>query len=201
MTVTTVLLDLDGVIRHFDPAVRDGVEARHGLAPGTLAAVAFTPEEVEPVVIGARTREEWIERVGRATGRPRAVREWLDVRGRVDDQLMAVVDRLRAGGTPVAVLTNGTDTIPDELVELGIAGRFDAVFNSAEIGITKPAPAVFAHVCERLGVAPSQVFFTDDTAGHVASARDLGMAARLYEGVEPFLGHLADLDLDPRSGR
>ena len=29
--VTTVLLDLDGVVRHFDPAHRDAAEDRHGL--------------------------------------------------------------------------------------------------------------------------------------------------------------------------
>lgn len=198
MTVTTVLLDLDGVIRHFDPAHRDGVEARHGLEPGTLAAVAFAPEEVEPVVVGARTRAEWIDRVGRAIGRPDAAREWLDARGTVDHDLMAVVDRLRGAGTTVAVLTNGTDTIPDELAQLGIDDRFDAVFNSAEIGATKPDPEVFHHVCERLDVAPSQVFFTDDTAGHVASARLLGMFARLFEGIDTFCDHLVELDLDRR---
>lgn len=198
--VTTVLLDLDGVIRLFDPTHRIGVEVRHGLEPGLLARVAFAPEEAEPVVTGRRSRAEWVERVGRAIGNPTAAREWLDARGQVDRDLLTVVDRLRGAGTPVAVLTNGTDTIPDELVELGLAGRFDAVFNSAEIGLTKPDPAVFLHVCEQLGVEPAQVFFTDDTEGHVASAARLGMTARLYEGLGSFLGHLVELGLDPDLG-
>lgn len=200
VTVTTVLLDLDGVIRRFDPTHRIGVEQRHGLEPGTLAAIAFAPDEVDPVVAGRRTRAEWIDRVGRAIANPQAAREWLDARGQVDRDLMTVVDRLRGTGTPVAMLTNGTDTIPDELIELGIDGRFDVVFNSAEIGLTKPDPAVFEHVCEQLGVEPGQVFFTDDTEGHVAAAARLGMAARLYEGLGPFLGHLVELGLDPGLG-
>lgn len=200
MTLTTVLLDLDGVVRRFDPTHRIGVELRHGLEPGTLAAVAFAPEEVDPVVTGRRSRAEWVDSVGRAIGNAAAAREWLDARGEVDRDLMTVVDRLRGAGTTVALLTNGTDTIPDELEELGIAGRFDAVFNSAEIGLTKPDPAVFLHVCERLGVEPAQVFFADDTEGHVVSAARLGMAARLYEGLRPFLGHLAELGLDPGLG-
>ncbi|QGG93762.1 HAD family hydrolase [Actinomarinicola tropica] len=200
MTVTTVLLDLDGVVRRFDPTHRIGVELRHGIEPGSLAAVAFAPDEVEPVVTGRRTRAEWVERVGRAIGNPGAAREWLDARGQVDHGLMTVVDRLRGAGTPVAVLTNGTDTIPVELVELGIAGRFDVVFNSAEIGLTKPSPSVFAHVCDQLGVEPAEVFFTDDTEGHVLAASRLGMVARLYEGLRPFVRHLAELGLDPGLG-
>lgn len=200
MTVTMVLLDLDGVVRRFDPTFRIGVELRHGLEPGTLAAVAFAPEEVDPVVTGVRSRAEWVDRIGRAIANPEAAREWLDHRGQVDRDLLTVVDRLRGAGTPVALLTNGTDTIPDELEELGIAGRVDAVFNSAEIGLTKPDPAVFVHVCEQLGVEPAQVFFTDDTAGHVLSAVRLGMVARLYEGLRPFLDHLAEVGLDPGLG-
>lgn len=200
MTVTTVLLDLDGVVRRFDPTYRIGVELRHGLEPGILAAVAFAPDEVEPVVTGRRPRAEWVDRVGRAIGNLDAAREWLDQRGQVDRDLLTVVDRLRGAGTPVALLTNGTDTIPDELEALGVAGRVDAVFNSADIGLTKPDPAVFLHVCETLGVEPAEVFFTDDTEGHVLSAARLGMTARLYEGLHPFLGHLSELGLDPGLG-
>lgn len=200
MTVTTVLLDLDGVVRRFDPTFRIGVELRHGLEPGILAAVAFAPEEADPVVTGRRSRAEWVDRIGRAIGNADAAREWLGHRGQVDRDLLTVVDRLRGAGTPVALLTNGTDTIPDELEELGVAGRVDAVFNSAEIGLTKPDPAVFIHVCEQLGVEPAQVFFTDDTEGHVRSAGRLGMVARLYEGLGPFLGHLSEVGLDPGLG-
>ena len=39
--VAVVLLDLDGVIRHFDESIALRVEAAHGLERGTLARVAF----------------------------------------------------------------------------------------------------------------------------------------------------------------
>ena len=34
MAITTALLDLDGVIRHFDSAHVEGVSARYGIADG-----------------------------------------------------------------------------------------------------------------------------------------------------------------------
>jgi putative hydrolase of the HAD superfamily len=104
-----------------------------------------------------------------------------------------VVDELRAGGTVVAVLTNGTDTIPAELRALGIADRFDAVFNSAEIGAAKPEAEAFQHVCRALGVPPEQVFFTDDSPSKLSGAVALGMDARLYVGLPTFVRHLEEL--------
>ena len=56
-----------------------------------------------------------------------------------------------AGSAPVA-----------EIAALGIADRFDAIFNSADIGFVKPDVRAFEHVRHALGVAAVQVFFTDD---------------------------------------
>ncbi len=152
--MTTVLLDLDGVIRHFDPGHVADVERRHELPSGALTAAGFRPELLELVVTGRITRAAWVARVGVRVGSSAAAEEWLAERGRIDWELLALVDDLRDAGVTVAVLTNGTDTIPQELAELGVSNRFDAVFNSAEIGFAKPDRRAFEHVCARLGVPP-----------------------------------------------
>ena len=193
--VSKVLLDLDGVIRHFDLERVRRIEAEHGLRSGCLHATAFDPELLEQVVTGLMGRKEWVEQVGATVGNTTAARECFDDVGVVDTEMLVEVDALRSDGVTVAVLTNGTDTIADELVQLGIAQRFDAVFNGAYLGVAKPDPRIFELVCSRLGCAPSDVFFTDDSASKLRGAIEIGMHARLFEGVEIFRAHLTHLGL------
>jgi 2-haloacid dehalogenase len=54
------------------------------------------------------------------------------------------------------------------------------IFNSWELGVAKPDPAVYELVCARLGVPPHAVFFVDDSPAHVDSARDVGFCAVLF---------------------
>ena len=193
MPFTTVLLDLDGVIRHFDPRHRPAIEARHRLAPDTLAPTGFDPELLDQVVTGGITRARWIEIIGERVGSLAAATEWLANRGVADAEMLAECDRLRAAGYTVAILTNGTDIIPHEMVELGIGERVDAVFNSWDIGHAKPDRRAFEHCCRELDVDPTHVFFTDDTESKLAGAVELGMTARHFVGVDAFRAHLAEL--------
>ena len=193
MAYSTVLLDMDGVVRHFDPAYRPAVEERHGLEPGTLEATAFASPLLDRLVTGAMSRAAWVAHVGEATGSPAAANEWLCYRGRVDPEMLAIAGELRHQGTRVAVLTNGTDETADEVVELGIADHVDAVFCSADIGYAKPDRRAFECVCDRLGVEPAEVFFTDDTASKLGGAIEIGMTARVFEGIARFRIHLAEL--------
>ena len=95
----------------------------------------------------------------------------------------------------VAILTNGTNTIPDEMRELGVDRRVDAIFNTAEIGHAKPDRRAFQHVVDALGVDPTRVFFTDDSPSKLAGALELGMTAETFTGVAAFRGTLERLGL------
>ena len=46
MAIEAIVLDLDGVIRHFDPDHPTRVERQHGLPPGSLVTAAFAPERI-----------------------------------------------------------------------------------------------------------------------------------------------------------
>ena len=191
--MTTVLLDLDGVIRHFDPQHVVDVERRHGLRPGALVETAFEPALLEQVITGRMRRSEWTDEIGRRVGRRAAAEEWLAERGTIEESMMAEVDRLRSAGYAVAVLTNGTDTIAEEMVSLGLDVRFDAIFNSAELGVAKPDRRAFEQVVAALGASPTEVFFTDDSRGKLAGAIEIGMVAELFTGVDAFRRCLAEL--------
>lgn len=182
LVIETVLFDLDGVIRHFDPAFVAEVERRHALATGTLLAAAFADPGLTDVVTGQITRESWITGIGEALGAPDAAREWGGQPPRVDPEMLALADELRARGKTVAILTNGTDTIPVEVEQQGIACRVDHVFNSAEIGHAKPDAQAFRHVLDALGVPGNTVFFTDDSPAKLAGAVEVGMHAHPFVG-------------------
>ena len=138
-------------------------------------------------------RTAWAEEVGRRIGVMDAAMDWMAAPGTTDGEMLAEVDTLRSAGVVVAILTNGTDAIPAEMRDLGLDVRFDAIFNSADIGVAKPDRRVFQAVCDALAVEPAEVFFTDDSASKLAGAVELGMAARLFEGVESFRDQLKEL--------
>jgi putative hydrolase of the HAD superfamily len=180
-------------VRHFDPDHIAAVEAHFGLDPGSLLGAAFEPALLDRVVTGRMTRRAWGQQVGRRVGAPEAASLWLAETGSVDDEMLAEVERLRTSGLCVAVLTNGTDTIPAEMAALGLSWRFERIFNSAEIGFAKPHRRAFEHVCRELGVEPSTVFFTDDSRSKLRGADEIGMTTRLFTGVAAFRAYIDEL--------
>jgi FMN phosphatase YigB (HAD superfamily) len=51
---------------------------------------------------------------------------------------------------------------------------------SYELGACKPSPVIYERAAKLAGVAPQEIFFVDDIAGHVAGARDAGFDAVQY---------------------
>ena len=59
----------------------------------------------------------------------------------------------------------------------GLGEIFDGIVISTEIGTCKPDPRMYAAICERLNVAPSDCLFVDDREPNLAGAMDFGMRA------------------------
>ena len=55
---------------------------------------------------------------------------------------------------PVGVITNFSDghMQRDKIASAGLAGQFDGLFISGEVGIAKPEPGIFEHACREFGV-------------------------------------------------
>lgn len=181
--IRAVLFDLDGVVRHFDVQYTDDIERRYGLEPGAVLAAAFAPDLLEQVTVGAMSRRDWVDHVGRAVNSVDAAEEWGRQPFEVDTQVLELADALRRAGIRTAILTNGTDTIPAEVATLGLHEHFEAIFNSAEIGFAKPDIRAFQHVLDALGLDASQVFFTDDSATKLVGAASLGMSTHHFTSV------------------
>jgi HAD superfamily hydrolase (TIGR01549 family) len=54
---------------------------------------------------------------------------------------------------------------------------FDVYILSYRIGTAKPDPAIYQSAAKEAGVAPQDIFFTDDVPGHVEAARASGFDA------------------------
>ena len=194
MTLDLLLLDLDGVLRHFDPLLVASIEDRHQIARGGLEEVAFAEPQLTAVTTGTLSRADWVRDIGVRLGSPSAAEEWGGQQPRTDEELLTLVDEVRGQGRRVAILTNGTDTIPAELAAAGIDVRVDRVFNSAEIGHAKPDPRSFQHVLAAMAVEPEQVLFVDDSPAKLAGAAALGLHTHRYAGAAGLRAVLGRLD-------
>lgn len=125
-----------------------------------------------------------------------AVAEWGTQSAVVDAAVLELSDEIRRLGMRTAVLTNGTDTIRAEIDAMGIGDRFDAVFNSADIGFAKPDVRAFRHVLDALAVGAEEVLFTDDSVSKLAGADRLSIRTHLFDGVDGLRERLRQAGVD-----
>jgi putative hydrolase of the HAD superfamily len=107
------------------------------------------------------------------------VLSWSTASGSVDPEVVGVIREVRRTAV-VALLSNATSRLPDDLVRLGLDDEFDVVFNTAEIGVAKPAREVFLEVLRRLGSVPEECALIDDSPSHVLAAAQVGMHAHRF---------------------
>ena len=112
-------------------------------------------------------------------------------------QMLRAIGTLRGAGLALAALTNnwahegagGSET--DALRDL-----FDVFVESSKLGLRKPDPRIYLHVCEALEVAPREAIFLDDIGRNLKTARELGMTTIKVDRPDPALAELGrHLDL------
>ncbi|MFD6661760.1 HAD family hydrolase [Micromonospora chalcea] len=186
---TALLVDFDGVLRRWDPAVAAGVEREYGLTEGVLGEIAMSWGLLQPVLTGQVSHAQWMVSVADAltpaVGADRAraaVQEWQSYRGEVDPDVLAFLREVRAGGIRVGLGTNATDLLDADLAALGLTEELDVIVNSSVVGVHKPAKEYFQAACEALGTPPARVLFVDDEDRAVAGARVAGLSAHRWSG-------------------
>ncbi|MDP0495993.1 MAG: HAD-IA family hydrolase [Verrucomicrobiota bacterium JB024] len=113
-----------------------------------------------------------------------------------------ILDRLKARGLKLGILSNNDERLRRLLTALELDGYFDTLVLSAEVGAGKPSPAMFATAQERLGESPEHLMHIGDTphediAGALAAgwtAVQVGHRGELLPGAHRFDGlpELAD---------
>jgi epoxide hydrolase-like predicted phosphatase len=100
--------------------------------------------------------------------------------------------RARAAGIRTGLLSNSWGPGGhDVYTGYDLAALFDVVVISHLVGLRKPERPIFELAAAKLGVAPADCVFVDDTRANIAAARELGMAAVHFTG-DP--GQLAEVE-------
>ncbi|MEU7958080.1 HAD family hydrolase [Micromonospora humida] len=188
---TALLLDFDGVLRHWDPAVAADVEREYGLAAGVLGEIAMHWGRLQPVLTGQVSHADWmssvVDALSESVGPQRAraaVEQWQRYRGEVDADVLTLVRAARAAGIRAGLGTNATDLLDTDLAELGLVGELDVVVNSSVVGVHKPAKEYFQAACAALETPPARVLFVDDEDWAIRGARAAGLSAYRWSGPE-----------------
>ncbi|WP_163848761.1 haloacid dehalogenase type II [Pseudooceanicola aestuarii] len=90
-------------------------------------------------------------------------------------EVPAMLAALKVRGLNTAILSNGSpDMLRGATVSAGIGDRLDALLSVEDVGIFKPAPAVYDLVGTRFGTTPDQVLFVSSNGWDASAATDYG---------------------------
>jgi putative hydrolase of the HAD superfamily len=193
-----VLCDIDGVLRHW-PAP-ESIERDLGLPAGCLHDAAFDAARLDPALTGAADDGEWratmtvylADRCGSDEVARSAVDAWSALVPTVDAEVVALLRAVRAV-IPVALVSNATTRLEEDLARLGLADVADTVVNSARVGVAKPDERIYRIAAERVGATVERCLFVDDREENVVAARRLGMAGCHFRTVDDLRAALAPL--------
>ena len=197
-----LVLDFGGVISRTLFETHDLSEAALGLAPGTLLwRGPFDPQgdalwqamQADQI----SEREYWLRRtreVGRLLGEDWSEMQTFvrrargaDVAAVIRPEAVAAVERARAMGHRLAILSNELDLFygADFRQRLPLLQLFDVIVDATHTGILKPDPRAYEDCLAQLGVAPADAVFVDDQWRNVEGARRCGMQTVHFDVREP----------------
>ena len=100
------------------------------------------------------------------------------------DGIAAAVDSIQAAGLTTCVASSGGHAkIRRNLALTGLRDRFaERIFSGDDVVHGKPAPDLFLHAAEAMGVQPNRCAVVEDSRHGVAAARAAGMRVFGYAG-------------------
>ena len=162
-------------------------ERELGLDEGTINRIMFDSPAWHDALCGRMTMAAYWRAVGPSLGltTPPAIdafrrRYYSDEAA--NQEVLAIVRGLH-GCCRLAILSNHPPGLGCWLRDWGIDRLFDVVYCSGDEGHVKPEPVVYQATLERLGVLADEAVFIDDTPGHVAAARALGIVGIVFTGA------------------
>ena len=167
-----------------DPAVLARVEGRAKRRYEALMAEGVSHEEGWGLYLATLLEEGGLgPEVARAMIPPlRRAHDVFNLWRRVPPELPAALDRIRAAGVRLAIVSNSEGRLPELLERVGLASYFEAIVDSHHEGVRKPDPEIFRRALSRLGVAAERAVYLGDIPGvDVAGAQAAGLGAVLVD--------------------
>ena len=155
---------------------------RDGLDQGTGGVAAYW--RAIAADIGARWDSARVHELWAAD-----FRSWLSI----NPATVEVLADLRAGQTPLALLSNAGADFASFFRHGPLGDFFPSCYVSGELGLLKPHPEIYRHVLADLGVTPAEAVFIDNRAANVAGAESLGITGHVFTGAGELRAFLASL--------
>lgn len=180
MSIHAVIIDMGGVIvRTEDKEPRDRMAERFGLTRDQINALVFDSPTAQLATIGKLPLEQHWAQICQTLHVPVEEAHSLEKEFFAGDSVdWRLVDYLRSlrPRHATALLSNAWNGLREKLdMEWGILDAFDQVVISAEVGLAKPDPRIFALTLERLKVTAAQAVFVDDFPENTGAAAAAGL--------------------------
>ena len=210
MAVKAVVVDIGGVLERVDDASWPQQwisrwERRKQLPAGHVAAGIAGHALPDDVATGRVTEAELRDLYAAALGLDVTETDemwaemWDAYCGELDVTMRDFVAGLRPAYKTVILSNSADGARREEQRRYDFEGLVDEIVYSHEVGIAKPDPAVFRLTGQLVGVAPGEVVFIDDDAGHVEAARAHGWHAVLHTESQQTIADVTQLLLSQRS--
>lgn len=184
-----VLFDLDGVLAHYDHAMRLQVLAqRCGVRVEAVAQALFDSGLERDADLGLHDAQGQVAEFTRRLGATVSLADCIDARRAAmqADLPMLALARALSRHAQVAILSNNNLLLRDHLPAICpplfplFAGR---VFCSAQFGVAKPDPAIFHACLAAIDATPGEAVFIDDKRENAEGARQAGLRAHHYRDL------------------
>jgi epoxide hydrolase-like predicted phosphatase len=200
MAIRAVAFDVGGVLEQVAPigSLLGSWRVRLGLH-GSAFQAAMASISLQGTVTGAQDEAE-VRRQYRQALRLTADQAdqfmtelWDWYCGELDTELFDWALSLRPRYRTAIVSNSGDGARREEFRRYPLAGNFDPVIYSHEVGLAKPDPRIYLLLCERLGLAPSEVAFLDDVPANIEAACELGIHGVLHRSAAESIAALSSL--------
>lgn len=179
VSIAAVVFDLDGVLIDSE---RIYVRAWHqvadeldcpALVPAYVDVVGLPYDQIEPIIHANLNHQ--VSMAEFQTAINGAVRALTKDGYPLKTGAVEILQYLRDQGTPSAVATSSTTSVPRKLQDTGIEKYFCHVVTRDEVAMGKPHPDVYLAAAKRLGLAPSQCLAVEDSEPGLRAALSSGM--------------------------
>jgi len=197
LTINTILIDFDGVLRHWTGTEVQDLLSELNLKDHVLFACAFSDKHLLPAITGQITHEQWCDAVQSELSQvhgediaAKLVASWYTSSSEIDFEFLKNI-RVLAPAASLVLVSNATSRLASDLSKAGLASAFDLVLNSSELGVAKPERAFFEAALNLTGSKAQACILIDDSLANVNSARAMGIESIHHTDTQASLDFIA----------
>lgn len=193
-----VLFDMGNVLVEYRPHAMSLVADFYRVPVDAVAAALFENDMTQRISIGALNPDDFVTFMNtRFWGKATRADYVTWYRREIENVLPGIPELVKSlkGRVGLAVLSNTFFGHWDYFLTTPLAGEFDHMMASHEIGATKPTRESYERALATMGTDPGNVVFFDDKLENVEGARAVGIQAFTSVSVEDTRRGLATVGL------